>query len=70
MVPNAAACFCLAKEPPCRCPVSVGLAATTTRTPAAAVDIALVSECIAVEVDGPHHFTANTFQPLGEMASR
>ncbi|KAL4443822.1 hypothetical protein ABPG75_011559 [Micractinium tetrahymenae] len=34
------------------------------------VDISLVAERIAIEVDGPHHFTANTFQPLGEMASR
>lgn len=35
-----------------------------------AVDIALPGERIAVEVDGPHHFTANTFKPMGEMYCR
>lgn len=35
-----------------------------------AVDIALPEERIALEVDGPHHFTANTFRPLGEMFAR
>jgi hypothetical protein len=35
-----------------------------------AVDIALPEERIALEVDGPHHFTANTFRPLGEMYCR
>lgn len=25
---------------------------------------------IALEVDGPHHFTANTLKPLGEMLAR
>lgn len=34
------------------------------------VDIALPGERIALEVDGPHHFTANTFRPLGEMYCR
>ncbi|GAB4822437.1 hypothetical protein N2152v2_009483 [Parachlorella kessleri] len=34
------------------------------------VDIALPGERIALEVDGPHHFTSNTFQPLGEMYAR
>lgn len=28
------------------------------------------AERIAIEVDGPHHFTANTCQPLGEMLAR
>ena len=27
-------------------------------------------ERIAVEADGPHHFTANGLQPLGEMRAR
>lgn len=27
-------------------------------------------ERIAIEVDGPHHFTANTLQPLGELLAR
>lgn len=27
-------------------------------------------EMIALEVDGPHHFTANTMKPLGEMLAR
>ena len=27
-------------------------------------------EMIAIEVDGPHHFTANTRQALGEMLAR
>ena len=27
-------------------------------------------EMIALEVDGPHHFTANTLKPLGEMLAR
>lgn len=27
-------------------------------------------EKIAVEVDGPHHFTANGREPLGEMRAR
>ena len=35
-----------------------------------AVDIALPEEHIAVEVDGNHHFTANTFTPLGETYCR
>ena len=34
------------------------------------VDLALPEECIAIEVDGPHHFTTNTFRPLGEMYCR
>lgn len=37
---------------------------------APAVDIALPEERIAIEVDGPHHFTSNTFRPLGEMYCR
>ncbi|KAL6783637.1 hypothetical protein ACKKBF_B05255 [Auxenochlorella protothecoides x Auxenochlorella symbiontica] len=31
------------------------------------VDIALSDEKIALEADGPHHFTANTLQPLADM---
>ena len=27
-------------------------------------------EFIAIEVDGPHHFTTNTLSPLGEMLAR
>ncbi|KAL0032386.1 hypothetical protein WJX79_008625 [Trebouxia sp. C0005] len=34
------------------------------------VDIALAGEKVAVEVDGPHHFTANGQRPLGEMRAR
>lgn len=34
------------------------------------VDIAIDKDHIAVEVDGPHHFTANTLRPLGEMFIR
>lgn len=30
----------------------------------------VADDMIAIEVDGPHHFTANTFQPLGEMLAR
>jgi hypothetical protein len=33
-------------------------------------DIALPQEHIAVEVDGPHHFTVNTFRPLANMFMR
>lgn len=33
-------------------------------------DIALPKEHIAVEVDGPHHFTVNTFRPLANMFMR
>jgi hypothetical protein len=35
-----------------------------------AVDIAFPSEWIAMEVDGPHHFTANTFRPLADTEGR
>ncbi|KAK9831449.1 hypothetical protein WJX81_006122 [Elliptochloris bilobata] len=34
------------------------------------VDIALPGECIALEVDGPHHFTVNTRTPGGRMVAR
>ncbi|KAI3429562.1 hypothetical protein D9Q98_005650 [Chlorella vulgaris] len=34
------------------------------------VDIAFPSEWIAMEVDGPHHFTANTFRPLADTEGR
>lgn len=34
------------------------------------VDIALEGEHIAVEADGPFHFTINTLRPLGEMYVR
>lgn len=34
------------------------------------VDIALAGEKVAVEVDGPHHFTANGQRSLGEMRAR
>ncbi|BDA46187.1 probable RAP domain-containing protein, chloroplastic [Coccomyxa sp. Obi] len=34
------------------------------------VDIALPDEKIAIEVDGPHHFTANTLAVTGEMLAR
>lgn len=34
------------------------------------IDIALSEEKIAIEVDGPHHFTANTKAPLGETMAR
>ncbi len=40
------------------------------RIPFLAVDIALPEERIAIEVDGPHHFTTNTFRRLGEMYCR
>ncbi|KAK2080103.1 hypothetical protein QBZ16_002499 [Prototheca wickerhamii] len=31
------------------------------------VDIALSNEKIALEVDGPHHFTVNTLEPMADM---
>ncbi|PSC74935.1 RAP domain [Micractinium conductrix] len=34
------------------------------------VDIALPDERVVLEVDGPTHFTANTFQPLADMRGR
>ncbi|KDD74265.1 hypothetical protein H632_c1446p0, partial [Helicosporidium sp. ATCC 50920] len=34
------------------------------------MDMALPEEGLAVEADGPRHFTANTLQPLGEMRCR
>ena len=30
----------------------------------------IAGEKIALEVDGPHHFTVNTLQPLGETQAR
>jgi hypothetical protein len=35
-----------------------------------AVDIALPDECIAIEVDGPHHFTKNTLRPMADIHNR
>jgi hypothetical protein len=34
------------------------------------IDLALVRERIAIEVDGPSHFTRNTLRPLGSMFAR
>ncbi|KAK9818101.1 hypothetical protein WJX72_007196 [[Myrmecia] bisecta] len=34
------------------------------------VDISLKGEQVAIEADGPHHFTSNTRMPLGEMKAR
>ena len=34
------------------------------------IDIALPEEKIAMEVDGPHHFTRNSFRPLAHMFTR
>lgn len=34
------------------------------------IDIALPQERIAIEVDGPSHFSCNTLRPLGEMHAR
>lgn len=36
----------------------------------AAVDIALPEERIAIEVDGPFHFTRNSRRPMGDMYAR
>ena len=33
-------------------------------------DYTVAGEKVAVEVDGPHHFTANGQRPLGEMRAR
>lgn len=32
-------------------------------------DILIEDDKVIVEVDGPHHFTVNTHQPLGEASS-
>ena len=59
---------CLLPLPPCL--PCLHLACPCLPLPAAAVDIALPEERIALEVDGPHHFTANTFKPTGDMYCR
>lgn len=51
-------------------PIVHGLQLCVASNLAPAVDIALPEEHIAIEVDGPHHFTSNTFRPLGEMYCR
>ena len=55
--------------PPLALPMTVCPACLPPPAPAA-VDIALPEERIALEVDGPHHFTANTFKPMGDMYCR
>ena len=34
------------------------------------MDVAIPQEKIAIEVDGPHHFTRNSLRPLGDMFTR
>jgi len=34
------------------------------------IDVALPKEHIAIEIDGPHHFSRNTLRPMGDMFSR
>lgn len=41
-----------------------------SRSITAAVDVAIPQEHIALEVDGPHHFTRNSLRPLGDMFTR
>lgn len=35
-----------------------------------AVDLCIPEERIAIEVDGPHHFTRNTLRPMADMFTR
>lgn len=38
--------------------------------PLYAADIYIPEDRIAIEVDGPHHFTRNSLRPMGEMFTR
>ncbi len=34
------------------------------------IDLAILDRCIAIEFDGPYHFTRNTLEPLGHTLLR